>query len=86
MASLSVTPAAVICLQQRAEFRMDDTGPHTWHAQLISGGTTVNGSDVSCTTSYQNFLMATYTQDPNISGAWTGTSVNAAKGGPVLVT
>lgn len=86
LAALSVTPSTIICIQERMCFRMDDTGPHTVKAQMISGGTTTNSATVVVATTYANQLMATYVTDPNTGLAWGGTAANAAKVGPVVVS
>jgi hypothetical protein len=83
--ALSSTPNAVVCVQQKFFYRMDDAGPHTVKQQMKSGATTVNGTTMSCSTSYQ-MQTDVYATDPNTSAAWTAGAVNALQIGPVDVT
>jgi len=85
LSALLSTPSTILCIQQRMCFRMDDVGPHTVHAQLISGGTTTNSADIAVASTYANQLMATYLTDPNTGLAWSASAANAAKVGPVDV-
>ena len=83
--SLVGSPTAISAVQVRSIFRKDDATSRTFSTVLKSVGTTVNGTTVPATTSYQHQVDIAAT-DPNTAAAWTAAGVNAALIGQRVVT
>jgi hypothetical protein len=85
IASIGVTPASTIAVTTRGLVEKSDAGTRTAAVQLKSGGTTVQSTPSTMSTTF-GWLYRTDTVDPATSAAWTATGVNNAQIGPVVVT
>jgi hypothetical protein len=84
MADLSDVPASIFAVQPVLFGRKDDAATRSIRTSMVSGATTANGTTLALTNSYLQALTI-YELDPNTSGAWTPSAVNALLLGPESV-
>jgi len=86
IASIPVTPAAVVAVTTRGFAQRSDAGSRSGAMQLKSGSTTVqttNGNTLSTTFAW---VWRTDLTDPATGAAWTPTAVNNVQIGPTVLS
>jgi len=86
IASIGVTPAAVVAVTTRGFAQRSDAGSRSGAVQLKSGSTTVqstNGGTLSTTFAW---VWRTDLTDPATGAAWTPTAVNNIQIGPTVLS
>jgi hypothetical protein len=78
---LSSTPFAISAVQMSIFGEKTDVTTRSIAAQVKSGATTSDGSNLALATTYAKLERIMET-DPNTSAAWTATAVNALRAGP----
>jgi len=86
IASIPVTPAAVVAVTTRGFAQKSDAGSRTGAMQLQSGATNVQSANGSTLQTAFAWMWRTDVIDPATGAAWTPTAVNNLQVGPVLLT
>lgn len=82
--NLSSTPLTIHSVQSVIIARKDDATAREVRANLVSGGTTANGTGLNTLSVYAR-LDTIYEEDPHTSAAWAAAAVNALQLGPEVV-
>ena len=86
IASIPVTPAAVVAVTTRGFVQKSDAGSRTGAMQLKSGSTTVQSSNGSTLSTTFAWCWRTDVNDPATGAAWTPTGVNNVQIGPTVLS
>lgn len=79
MGNFADNPPSAHCVQIRTRSRKTDAGDRTYRANLLSGGSTGNGTTVGLTTNYAWRRNGVFSRNPNGNVTWNKNAVNAAQ-------
>lgn len=79
MSNFADNPTAVHGLQIRTRSKKTDSGARTYRANIVSAGSTGNGTTLGLTADYAWRRNGVFTRNPSGSALWTKSSINAAQ-------